>query len=180
MRGSNELGDRTRHKPKRRVCPFFLAFIILAWQNTNRQQKNGYEENGTMDKSVIIHIRKEEDIVIARKMGRELSQKLNFQTLNQTRVMTAASELARNIYRYARHGQIKFELVEDTQRRAIRITAQDNGPGIDDIKRALMNGYSTSGGLGAGIPGVKKMMDEFAIDSSPETGTTVTAVKWQS
>ncbi|WP_066173724.1 anti-sigma regulatory factor [Bacillus marinisedimentorum] len=132
-----------------------------------------------MDKSVIIHIRKEEDIVAARKIGRELSQTLNFQRINQTRVMTAASELARNIFRYAQEGQIEFETIEDHRKRAIKITAQDNGPGIKDIQKALKKGYSTSGGLGAGIPGVKNMMDEFAIDSSPEIGTIVTAVKWQ-
>ncbi|WP_046173456.1 anti-sigma regulatory factor [Domibacillus indicus] len=132
-----------------------------------------------MDKSAVIHIQKEDDIIMARKMVREFGRILNMHSLTQARILTAVSELARNIYRYARTGHITFEAIEKADQAGLRITAMDNGPGIEDIRKALEQGYSTSGGLGAGLPGVKILMDEFSIESSRHAGTKVTVTKWQ-
>ncbi|WP_028782184.1 anti-sigma regulatory factor [Thalassobacillus devorans] len=131
-----------------------------------------------MENSIVIPITNEEDIVIARKTGREFSDMLGFPTISKTRVITAVSELARNIYRYAGNGWIRLELVQATHSKGLRITAVDKGPGIINISEALTVGYSSSGSLGAGLPGTKKMMDEFNIKSTPGLGTQVTAVKW--
>ncbi|MED1205962.1 anti-sigma regulatory factor [Heyndrickxia acidicola] len=132
-----------------------------------------------MNTLALIPIQTEEDIIIARKMGRELAQTLQFQSLDKARIITAVSELARNIYRYAGNGHIQFEPLEEPWKIGLKIIASDTGPGIPDIQKALVPGYSTIGGLGAGIPGVKKMMDEFYIESSPREGTRITAIKWQ-
>lgn len=132
-----------------------------------------------MEQTVVICIHEEKDIARARKTGRDLVQALQFQPVNQTRVVTAISELARNIYRYGEKGRIKLEVIDQQQKNGIKIIAQDDGPGIEDINKALTSGFSTSGSLGAGIPGVKNMMDEFEIDSSADKGTTVIAAKWQ-
>ncbi|MCD7034239.1 anti-sigma regulatory factor [Metabacillus sp. GX 13764] len=132
-----------------------------------------------METLAVIPIRTEEDIIIARKMGRELAQSLHFDSIDKARIVTAVSELARNIYRYAGDGHIQFEPLEEAWRVGLKIIAADNGPGIPDIQKALSPGYSTSGGLGAGIPGVKTMMDEFYIESHHNEGTKITAVKWQ-
>ncbi|SDZ77780.1 serine/threonine-protein kinase RsbT [Thalassobacillus cyri] len=131
-----------------------------------------------MENSIVIPITCEDDIVLGRKMGREFSERLGFSTLSKTRVITAVSELARNIYRYAEDGWIKLEVVQSSHKKGLRITAVDKGPGIRNIREALTVGYSSSGSLGAGLPGTKKMMDEFKIDSSPDLGTQVIAVKW--
>ncbi|UOQ45927.1 anti-sigma regulatory factor [Halobacillus salinarum] len=132
-----------------------------------------------MENSVVIPIQKEEDIAIARKTSRTLSRTLQLGTLDQTRVMTAVSELARNIYKYAGCGEIILEPHSSIHKTGVKIVAMDDGPGIIDTEKALIQGYSTSGGLGAGIPGVKQLMDEFEIHSSRDRGTTITAIKWQ-
>jgi serine/threonine-protein kinase RsbT len=105
-----------------------------------------------------------EDVVVARSAGRE--------------VATAISELARNIVTYAGHGEIRISLVTNGTRRGINVVARDEGPGIADIDLAMRQGYSTSGGLGIGLPGVRRIMDEFAI-ASDVGGTTVTITKWK-
>ncbi|MTH54920.1 ATP-binding protein [Bacillus mangrovi] len=132
-----------------------------------------------MDQILVIPIQKEDDIIIARKTARELTQLMEFKPANQARILTAVSELARNIYRYAGDGHIRFETVEEQMKRGIRITAIDSGPGIKNIRQAMEQGFTTSGSLGAGLPGVKKMMDEFFIESCPENGTTVNVAKWE-
>lgn len=128
--------------------------------------------------AIAIEIRSEQDIVIARQQGKALSIKMNFSKVNQVRFTTAVSELARNIYLYAGHGTITFETIYGSTKLGIRIIAKDKGPGIKSIRKVLEDGYSTSGGLGMGIPGVKRLMDEFHIESGPAKGTTVIAVKW--
>ncbi|MGM8212449.1 anti-sigma regulatory factor [Virgibacillus sp. W0430] len=125
-----------------------------------------------------VHIKKEWDIVAARQLGRSTAKNIGFSTVDQARVATAISELARNIYLYAQEGSICYELVEDTARKGIRVIAEDGGPGIRDINKAMEDGYTTSGGLGAGLPGVKRLMDEFHIQSSVGEGTTIKTVKW--
>ncbi|WLR56902.1 anti-sigma regulatory factor [Mesobacillus subterraneus] len=125
-----------------------------------------------------ININNEFDIVLARQKGREVSKDLQFGGVDQARITTAISELARNIYLYAGSGQITIDVLEENGRKGIRIAAADNGPGINDIRMVLQDGYSTSGGLGAGLPGVKRLMDSFDIDSMPGIGTKITITKW--
>ncbi|TFE02326.1 anti-sigma regulatory factor [Jeotgalibacillus salarius] len=132
-----------------------------------------------MDKSAVIHIQKEDDIILARKTSREFAKLLNFSATNQSRVLTAVSELARNIYRYAGNGEIKVEAIKEMNKSGLIIVAEDEGPGIIDISNAMTQGYSTSGSLGAGLPGLKRMMDEFQILSEEGSGTKVTVIKWQ-
>ena len=137
------------------------------------------EEFQDMHKKALVQIQCESDIVTARKTGRFFSNHLHFDTINQVRIITTISELARNIYRYAGTGQIRFEPIEEAIKTGLQITAIDQGPGIIDLSNAQKHGYSSSGNLGAGLPGVKNMMDEFYIESSPGNGTRVTVVKWQ-
>ncbi|WP_213367863.1 anti-sigma regulatory factor [Mesobacillus boroniphilus] len=131
-----------------------------------------------MTEPIIININNEFDIVLARQKGREISKELQFGGVDQARITTAISELARNIYLYAGSGQVTIDVLEDNGRRGIQISAADNGPGIKDIRMVLQDGFSTSGGLGAGLPGVKRLMDSFDIDSMPGTGTKITITKW--
>jgi serine/threonine-protein kinase RsbT len=131
-----------------------------------------------MTEPIVININNEFDIVLARQKGREVSKELQFGGVDQARITTAISELARNIYLYAGSGQITISILEENGRRGIHISASDNGPGINDIRMVLQDGFSTSGGLGAGLPGVKRLMDTFDIDSVPGSGTTITISKW--
>ncbi len=125
-----------------------------------------------------IPIRSEADIVAARQRGRELALMLGFQATDQTLIATAISELARNILRYAKKGEILLEPAR-AKETGITIEARDEGPGISDIDRAIQAGFSTSGGLGLGLPGVKHLMDEFEITSEVGRGTRVKATKWK-
>lgn len=125
-----------------------------------------------------VTIQKEWDIVAARQLGRELAKKIGFGTVDQARIATAISEIARNIYLYAREGQINFEIIDSVEQKGLCIVALDTGPGIKDISLAMEDGYSTSGGLGAGLPGVKRLMDDFFINSEEGKGTEVRVLKW--
>lgn len=119
----------------------------------------------------------DKDIVSARQLGREIAAECGFSPGDQTVIAAAISEIARNILMYARHGEVSFDLVDQGSRTGIVVIARDAGPGIPDLSRALQDGYSTSGGLGLGLPGAKRLMDEFDIDSAPGHGTTVTMKK---
>jgi serine/threonine-protein kinase RsbT len=103
---------------------------------------------------------------------------IGFGATDATLIATAISELARNIVMYAQKGEVMICSVETAHSKGILIVARDNGPGIRSIQDVLRDGYSTSGGLGLGLPGVKRLMDEFAIESEPRRGTTVTVKKW--
>lgn len=118
------------------------------------------------------------DIVAARGAARGLAAGLAFGPTDLTVIATAVSEVCRNIVRFAGSGEVVVELL-DTPRRGIQIVARDGGPGIPDVERALGDGFSTYGGLGLGLPGVRRLMDEFAIASEPGHGTTVTMTKWE-
>lgn len=126
----------------------------------------------------VVLIRHESDIVTARREGRTLGAQLGFSTAELTVIATAISEVARNIVVYAKHGEIELEIVEDSGRRALRVVARDKGPGIADLVRAMSDGYSSAGGLGLGLPGAKRLMDEFEIRSAVGEGTVVTMQKW--
>ncbi|MCM3087793.1 serine/threonine-protein kinase RsbT [Bhargavaea ginsengi] len=126
--------------------------------------------------SVDIHT--EWDIVAARQLGRNEAKKVGFGTVDQARITTAISELARNIYLYAGAGKIEIERLNENDLFGIAIIASDEGPGIPDVRKVMEDGYSTSGGLGAGMPGVKRLMDDFRVDTEKGKGTKITAVKW--
>lgn len=131
-----------------------------------------------MESESYVKIFTEWDIVAARQLGRNVAKELEFGTVDQARITTAISELARNIYLYAGQGEIRIERINGRDKRGIKVIAADNGPGIQDIRKVMEDGYSTSGGLGAGLPGVKRLMDEFDITSSLEEGTIIKTVKW--
>jgi serine/threonine-protein kinase RsbT len=125
-----------------------------------------------------VPVKSDTDIVEARRLGRMLASKLGFSSSDLAMIATAISELARNIVIYAREGEIILKLAEDKGRRGIVVIAEDRGPGIPDVARALQVGYSTSGSLGLGLPGTRRLMDEFEIFSVVGQGTTITAKKW--
>jgi serine/threonine-protein kinase RsbT len=120
----------------------------------------------------------ERDIVTARMHGRALALQMGFTDAMATLVATAISELARNMLLYARGGDIAISGVEEGERRGVRVEARDEGPGIADLARALEDGFSTSGRLGLGLPGVRRLTDDFQIRSRPGDGTVVTVIKW--
>ncbi len=125
-----------------------------------------------------IPVRSDADIVFARQKGRELAAALGFAATDLTLIATAISELARNIVLYAKRGRIALKGIERNGRRGIMVVARDDGPGIPNVARALQSGFSTSGGLGLGLPGVRRLTDEFDIVSAVGRGTTVTVKKW--
>jgi serine/threonine-protein kinase RsbT len=127
---------------------------------------------------ITIRIQHDADVVRARKSARELATRLDFSRTDLTLIATAVSEIARNIVRFAAKGQVYIELV-DQPRPGIRIVARDSGPGIPDIDQALADGYSTYNGLGLGLPGARRLMDEFTLTSEINVGTTVTMTKWR-
>lgn len=131
-----------------------------------------------MSGEVQITIETEADIVVARQKGRELAARGGFSTTDQTLIATAISEVARNIMQYARRGEIILSALEITGRRGIDVLARDDGPGIADLALAMQDGYSTGNSLGLGLPGVRRLMDEFNLESVPGRGTTVRLKKW--
>lgn len=118
------------------------------------------------------------DVVCARQRGRELARELGFSPSEATLIATAISELARNIVLYAACGTMSIEETHDGNRCGVLIRAQDDGPGIGDVQRALIGGYTTSGGMGLGLSGVRRIMDGMDVESRPGEGTTVTIRKW--
>lgn len=125
-----------------------------------------------------VAIHSDQDIVSARQEGRALATRLGFSGVDATFIATAISELARNILAYARKGEIVLRAIHGAGV-GILVVASDAGPGIRDIPQALRDGFSTSGSLGLGLPGVRRLMDEFEIKSRPGHGTTVSVKKWK-
>lgn len=132
-----------------------------------------------MGGELVVQIRADADVLLARQKGRELAKSLRFSASELTLIATAISEVARNIVTYAKRGQISLRLVGQGRRRGIQVVAQDDGPGIADIARAMEDGFSTSSSLGLGLPGSRRLMDEFDIVSALGKGTTVTMTKWE-
>jgi len=128
---------------------------------------------------VVVPIRADVDVVIARQKIRALVSDLRFSGSELTLIATAISEVARNIVSYAGSGEIVMRVVRQGQRRGITVVARDQGPGIADIERATEDGYSTSRGLGLGLPGSKRLMDEFELVSEVGEGTEITMTKWE-
>ncbi|MCR2822633.1 anti-sigma regulatory factor [Lederbergia panacisoli] len=131
-----------------------------------------------MELQSCVKIINEWDIVAVRQLGRNVAKELGFGTVDQARITTAISELARNIFLYAGQGEVCIVKEQQNGKNGLKIIAKDNGPGIADIRRVMEDGYTTSGGLGAGLPGVKRLMDEFDIQSNLNEGTEIIAVKW--
>jgi len=132
-----------------------------------------------LDGVITVSISSDQDIVQARQKGRALAMEMGFGSGDATLIATAISELARNIVSYARSGQITLRVDDGGNRYGLSIIASDEGPGISDIRQALRDGFSTSGSLGIGLPGVRRLMDEFEITSQPGRGTIVTVKKWK-
>jgi serine/threonine-protein kinase RsbT len=126
-----------------------------------------------------ISIRTESDIVAARRTVREAATVMGFGQTDVARIVTAASELARNVFRYAGEGLMRWSAVQSGDRLALEIQFIDHGPGIADISLAMTEGYSTGGGLGMGLPGAKRLADELEVKSAAGTGTTVILRKWR-
>lgn len=126
-----------------------------------------------------VAINSDQDIVSARQKGRQMAAELGFSAGDATLIATAISELARNIVSYSRKGEITLKMVNGSNRQGISVIATDEGPGITDLHQALRDGFSTSGSLGLGLPGVRRLMDEFEITSQPGRGTKVVVKKWR-
>jgi serine/threonine-protein kinase RsbT len=130
-------------------------------------------------KHEVLPVRSDSDIVLARQAVRKWAQELGFSLVDQTRVVTAASELARNTLIHGGSGTMRLEVLNEGVRRGLRLTFEDQGPGIADIELALKEGYTTGSGLGLGLPGSRRLVNEFDIVSRIGEGTRVTVTKWK-
>lgn len=133
----------------------------------------------TVLKSDILPVRSEMDVVQVRQIVRAWAAELAFGLVDQTKVVTAASELARNTLRHGGGGEMRIDALNDGAKRGVRLTFADKGPGIADIAMAMRDGFTTGGGLGMGLPGTKRLVNEFEIASQAGEGTTVTIIKWK-
>jgi serine/threonine-protein kinase RsbT len=123
-------------------------------------------------------VRIEQDVVMARQTARKLAVEVGLRLVDQTKLVTAASELARNTVVYGRGGDMDWEILEDERRRGLRLTFRDQGPGIADMKLAMTDGWTSGSGLGLGLTGAKRLVDDFSVDSAPGEGTRVMICKW--
>lgn len=135
-----------------------------------RQQRTG---------RVTLPLRSDEDVVGLRKQVRERAVAISLSLVEQTKLVTAASELARNTLKYGGGGEVHLDALSDGVRQGVGLVFVDAGPGIDDVQSALRDGFTTGGGLGLGLGGSKRLVDEFEIDSRPGSGTAVAVVKWK-
>lgn len=130
-----------------------------------------------MEKKQCVWILNEWDIIEARSLGKTAARELGFNAVDQAKITVAISELARNIFKYAGRGQIHLCQLLSENNPCLQVHAVDQGPGMD-IEKVMVDGYSTSGGLGCGLSGVKRLMDDFTVTSSPEEGTSILTSKW--
>ncbi len=126
-----------------------------------------------------VEIRASSDVVAVRQMAREYADQLGLSLVDQTKLVTAASEIARNTLDYGGGGTARLEVLENGSRRGVRLTFEDHGPGIPDIAQALKDGFSTANGLGLGLGGARRLVNEFFIECPPQGGTRVTIVRWK-
>lgn len=133
--------------------------------------------NVTSSDKVLLKI--EQDVVTARQSVRKLTQQCGFSLIDQTKLVTAASELGRNAVKYGGGGEMRWQVLEDGARRGVRLTFVDEGPGIADIQQALTDGFTSGGGLGMGLSGARRLVNEFSIESEVGKGTTVTIARWK-
>jgi serine/threonine-protein kinase RsbT len=132
----------------------------------------------TVGADFVVDVNNSDDIVIARQAGHELARQLGFSLTDVTMIATAISEIARNITSYAGRGEVRVGVQYRDGRQALVVRAEDDGPGIVDIERALEDGYSTGRGLGLGLPGARRLMDRLVVESAPGKGTVVEMWKW--
>jgi serine/threonine-protein kinase RsbT len=125
-----------------------------------------------------VAIRTDADVVTARQEARAMGSGLGFSSTDLTLLATAISEVARNITTYAGEGEVALRIVHRNGRDGIEVVASDEGPGIEDVERALQDGYTTGNGLGLGLPGARRLVDEFELQTAPGAGTTIRLVKW--
>ncbi|MDB5340289.1 MAG: rsbT 2 [Planctomycetaceae bacterium] len=130
-------------------------------------------------KSDVLPIRSEQDIVLARQAVRKLTQELTFSIVDQTKFVTAASELARNTLIYGGGGDLYWEVILDGGRKGLKLSFKDEGPGIPDLKQAMTDGWTSGHGLGMGLSGSKRLVNDFEIESTPGKGTRVTITRWK-
>ena len=133
----------------------------------------------TIAKAETLELRSTSDVVTARQATRSWSLEAGFSLVDQTKMVTAASELARNTVDYGGGGTMRLELLDDGRRRGLRLIFEDRGPGIPDIDRALSDGYTTGNGLGLGLGGARRLVNEFEISSRPGEGTRIAIVRWK-
>jgi serine/threonine-protein kinase RsbT len=133
----------------------------------------------TEEQQGAIQIEAESDIAAARRVVREVATKIGFGVTETVRIVTAASELGRNVHKYAGKGTMYWRWIENGNAAGIELRFEDKGPGIADLDQALQEGHSTGGGLGMGLPGAKRLMDEMEIRTRQGEGTTVTITKWR-
>ena len=133
----------------------------------------------TVERSELLPVRTSNDIVRVRQLTREWSLLAGFSLVDQTKMVTAASELARNTLEHGGGGTVRVELLTEGVRRGVRLTCEDQGPGIPDIELALRDGYTSRGGLGLGLGGARRLVNEFGIESRPGEGTRVTISRWR-
>lgn len=124
-------------------------------------------------------IRNPADVVLARQKVRQWATEMKFSLVDQTKLVTAASELARNTLDHGKGGDMRIEVVEDTTKSGLKLTFEDKGPGIPDINTALRDGFTTGNGMGLGLGGSKRLVNEFQIESAPGKGTRVTVIRWK-
>lgn len=127
----------------------------------------------------MITIIKEQDVVPFRNRVKEYAVKIGMSLVNQTKLITGASELVRNMLKYAKGGVVRIEVISRGRENGIRLIFEDKGPGIPDIEKAMTDGYTTGKSMGLGLPGTRRLMNEFDIQSEVGKGTTVTVVKWK-
>jgi serine/threonine-protein kinase RsbT len=123
-------------------------------------------------------VRIEQDVVLARQVARKLAVEAGLRLIDQTKLVTAASELARNTVVYGRGGDMDWEILDDERRKGLRLTFRDQGPGIADMKLAMTDGWTSGSGLGLGLTGAKRLVDDFSVESAPGEGTRVMICKW--
>ena len=126
-----------------------------------------------------VPIRTPQDVVLVRQRARTLAAGQGLSLVDQTKVVTAASELARNTLEHGKGGEVLLETMENGARHGIRLTFEDQGPGIPDIHAALRDGFTTGTGMGLGLPGARRLMNEFSIESTPGKGTRVVVARWK-
>jgi serine/threonine-protein kinase RsbT len=133
----------------------------------------------SVDPHGTLPLRSEENIVASRQMVRQLTQYLKFSLVDQTKMITAASELSRNTLIHGGGGQMRWEMVDEGLRRGLRLHFEDEGPGIADLKLALTDGWTSGTGMGLGLPGSKRLVHDFEVDSAPGAGTRVSITRWK-
>jgi serine/threonine-protein kinase RsbT len=132
-----------------------------------------------IEQAEAVALQASEDVVRARQIVRDWANRLGFSLVDQTKLVTAASELARNTVQHGGGGFVRLEMVVNGKRRGLRLTFEDQGPGIPDVELALKDGYTTAGGLGLGLSGARRLSNDFELVSRPGEGTRVSIARWK-